>query len=98
MASTIEAVLPARLQCGYLQLQQILSLNESHSYQQKIVLNDQSKTELLWWITNPDLCNGRPLIQPPAQVPIQTDASTKGWGGGQPAMVHQQEESGHPRK
>ena len=82
LASTIEAVLPARLQCGYLQLQQILSLNESHSYQQKIVLNDQSKTELLWWITNPDLCNGRPLIQPPAQVPIQTDASTKGWGGG----------------
>ena len=80
LTSTIQAVLPARLQCRYLQLQQISSLKESHSYQQKIVLNHQSKTELLWWITNLDLCNGRSLIQPPAQVLIQTDASTKGWG------------------
>ena len=80
LTSTIQAVLPARLQCRYLQLQQISSLKESHSYQQKIVLNHQSKTELLWWITNLDLCNDRSLIQPPAQVLIQTDASTKGWG------------------
>ena len=27
------------------------------------------------------LCNGRVLIQPPAEVLIQSDASTKGWGG-----------------
>ena len=26
-------------------------------------------------------CNGRALIQPPAEVLIQTDASTKGLGG-----------------
>ena len=81
LSSTIQAVLPARLQCRYLQLQQISSLKESHSYQQKIVLNHQSRTELLWWITNLDLCNGQSLIQPPAQVSIQSDASTKGWGG-----------------
>ena len=56
LTSTIQAVLPARLQCRYLKLQQISSLKESH--QQKIVLNHQSKTELLWWITNLDLCNG----------------------------------------
>ena len=58
LTSTIQPVLPARLQCRYLQLQQISSLKESHSYQQKIVLDHQSKTELLWWIANPDLCNG----------------------------------------
>ena len=80
LTSAIQAVLPARLQYRYLQLQQISSLKESHSNQQKIVLDHQSKTELLWWITNLDLCNGRSLIQPPAQVLIQTDASTKGWG------------------
>ena len=80
LTSTIQAVLPARLQCWYLQLQQISSLKESHSYQQKIVLNYQSKTELLWWTTNLDFCNGQSLIQPLAQVLIQRDASTKGWG------------------
>ena len=80
LKSTIQAVLPARLQYRYLQLQQISYLKESHSYQQKIVLDHQSKTELLWWITNLDLCNGRSLVQCPAQVLIQTDASTKGWG------------------
>ena len=35
---------------------------ESYSYQRKIVLNYQSKTELPWWIKNLDLCNGRSLI------------------------------------
>ena len=41
-----------------LQMQQISFLKESHSYQKKIVLNHQSKTELRWWIINLDLSNG----------------------------------------
>ena len=92
LTSTIQAALSARLRCRYLQLQQISSLKESHSYQQKTVPNHQSKTELLLWITNIDLCN----VQPPAQALIQTDASIKGWG--QPAMVYLQGECGQPRK
>ena len=68
-------------------LQQISYLEESHSYQQKIVLSHQSKTELQWWIINTDLYNGWSLIQPPAQVYIQTGASRKGWG--QAATVYQ---------
>ena len=75
--STIQAVLPARLLCRYLRLHQISSLKESDSYQQTIVLNHQSKTELLWWITNLDLCNGQSLIQSPAQVLLQTDLSKR---------------------
>ena len=47
LTSTVQAVLPARLQCRYLQLQQISSLKESLSNQQKIVLDHQSKIELL---------------------------------------------------
>ena len=31
-------------------------------------------------VQNLELCNGRALIQPPAEVLIQKDASTKGWG------------------
>ena len=76
--STIQAVLPERLQCQYLQLQQIPSLKKSHSNQQKIFLNLQSKTKLQWRIINLDLCNDQLLIQPATQVFIQTDASIKG--------------------
>ena len=45
-------------------------------------MNENSKIELKWWVQNLELCNSRPLIQPPADILIQTDASTKGWGGG----------------
>ena len=62
------------------QIQQISSLSEKFSYLDKIVLNENSKIELKWWVQNLELCNGPALIQPPAEVLIQTDASTKGWG------------------
>ena len=80
LTSTIQAVLPARLNCRFLQMQQISSLSENLSYLDKIVLNEDSKIELKRWVQNLELCNGRALIQPPAELLIQTDASTKGWG------------------
>ena len=80
MTPTIKAVLPARLNCRFLQIKQISSLSEKLSYLEKIVLNENSKIELKWWVQNLELCNGPALIQPPAEVLMQTDASTKGWG------------------
>ena len=77
LTSTIQAVLPARLSCRFLQIQQISSLSESLFYLDKTVLNENSKIELKWWVQNLELCNGWPLIQPPAHILIQTDASTK---------------------
>ena len=62
LTSTIQAVLPARLNCRFPQIQQISSLLENLSYLDKI----KSKTEL-----------SRTLIQPPTEVLIQTDGSTK---------------------
>ena len=58
-------------------------------------MNENSKIEIKWWVQNLELCNGRALIQPPTEVLIQIDASTKGWGGGagrggQHAMESQQ--------
>ena len=53
---------------------------ENLSYLGKVVLNENSKIELKWWVQNLKLCNGRALIQPPAKLLIQTGASTKGWG------------------
>ena len=79
LTSIFQAVLPARLNSRFLQIQQILSLSENLPYLDKIVLNDNLKIELKWWVQNLELCNGRALIQPYAEVLIQTDASTKGW-------------------
>ena len=39
-------VLPARLNCRFLQMQQISSLSEDLSYIDKIILNENSKIEL----------------------------------------------------
>ena len=79
LTSTIQTVLPARLNCRFLQIQQISSLSENLSYLDKIVLNENSKIKMKWWVHNLELCNGRALIQPPTEVLTQA-ASTKGWG------------------
>ena len=80
LTSTIEAVLPARLNCCFLQIQQISSLLGNLNYLDKTVLNENSKIKLKWWVQNVELCNGWALIQLSAGVLIQTDASTKGFG------------------
>jgi len=80
LCSTAQAVLPAHLQFRYLQKLQIRSLHQNSCYQQRITLDKNSKQELLWWLRNLELCNGKSLIQMPPQLIIQTDASKTGWG------------------
>ena len=80
LSSTVQAVLPAQLQIRYLQQIQIQALSQKYSYQQLVTLDLKAKKELMWWIQNLNLCNGRCLIQPPPQLVIQTDASKTGWG------------------
>ena len=80
ISSTIQAMLPARLQFRFLQQQQILSLKQTPSNLTFVKLTPMAKNELLWWVNNLELCNGRLVIQRQTQVLIQTDASKKGWG------------------
>lgn len=80
LSSTIQAVLPARLQFQYLQQQQLTALKETQSYNHKVVLGKLVLVELKWWIENLNNFNGRFLIQPTAQLVLQTDASLDGWG------------------
>ena len=80
LSSTIQAVLPARLQFRFLQQQQIVSLKQTQSYLTLVKLSPMAQNELLWWVNNLELCNDRLVIQPQAQVLIQTNASKKGWG------------------
>ena len=80
LTSAIEVVSSASLNCRFLQIQQISSLLENLSYLDKILLNEKSKTKLKGPVQNLELCKGCTSIQPPAEVIIQTDTSTKGWG------------------
>ena len=55
LSSTIQAVLPARLQFRFLQQQQIVSLKQSQSYLTLVKLTPMAKNELLWWVNNLEL-------------------------------------------
>ena len=57
----VQAVLPGRIQCRYLQQQQIEAVRETNSYQTKIKLNQQSLAELKWWKENLLLQNNKTL-------------------------------------
>ena len=79
MTSTIQAVLPAKLNCRFLQIQQLSSLLENIFYLDKIVCNKNSEITLKSLVQNIELCN-ETVIEPSSEVLIQTDAPTKGWG------------------
>ena len=79
LSFTAQAVLPGRIQCKYLQQQQIQAVRETNSYQTKIKLSQHSLAELKWWKENLLLQNGKPLKMGMSQLIIQTDASKKCW-------------------
>ena len=62
----------------YLQQQQTATRKRSASYMATVTLNAAAKEERAWWIKNPELSNGRAIIQPPLQILMHTDASKKG--------------------
>ena len=78
--STIQAVLPARLQFHFLEQQQVLSLKQTQSYLTLVQLTPMAKNKLLCWVNNLELCNGGLVIQPQTQFLIQTDVSKKARG------------------
>ena len=80
LSFTAQAVLPGRIQCKYLQQQQIQAVRETNSYQTKIKLSQHSLAELKWWKVNLLLQNGKPLKIGMPQLIIKIDASKKGWG------------------
>ena len=80
LSSTIQAVLPARIQLRYLEQQQILMLSQKKSYLSAITVNQEARTELLWWIENLRIWGGGEINPAELQMMIQTDASIQGWG------------------
>ena len=80
LSSTVQAILPGKIQFRFLQQEQISSLKNQGSYQGYVILGNLARHEFLRWIENIRLSNGRKIQQQEPQLTIQTDASTKGWG------------------
>ena len=57
LPSTVKATLPARIQFRYLQQEQILALQKKGHWH--VTLENLAREELLWWMKNLKLCNGR---------------------------------------
>ena len=57
-----------------------ISSSEKRSYSGHVRLGNLAREELLWWMENLKLCNGRKIRRREPRMIIQTDASTKGWG------------------
>ena len=54
------------------------------SYDALIVLSPSARVELAWWLKDTHSANGSPVLLPPPDMIITTDASKKGFGA-----VHQ---------
>ena len=54
------------------------------SYDALIVLSPSARVELAWWLKDTHSANGSPVLLPPPDMIITTDASKKGCGA-----VHQ---------
>ena len=79
LSSTIQAVLPARLQFCFLQQQHILSLKQTQSYLTMVKVDSHGKKQVVIVGQQSGTLHGRLVTQPQTQVLIQTDASKKGW-------------------
>ena len=62
------------------QLTQGLQQNQNN-YTKVVTLSPQSRQELHWWVLNIESCNGSPIVTPPPDLTIYTNASKRGWRG-----------------
>ncbi|XP_070550151.1 uncharacterized protein [Ptychodera flava] len=82
MTASVAAIIPAPLQCRYLQMTRTRSLIHNKSYEtlRLVTLSPECKTELQWWCHHLRDFNGKAIICPCPDLMITSDASKKGWG------------------
>ena len=79
LVSTLQAIIPANLQCRFLQMLQTKSLMSGKTYESKISLTSEAREELLWWVNQIEQSNGRSIISVTPDLVLTTDASNEGW-------------------
>ena len=81
VVATFEAVLTGPLHYRDMETLKIAKLKQyKGKFDAKITINEESKTEIKWWIENIKGCS-RNLITREVDITIYTDASNTGWGG-----------------
>ena len=83
LVATSKAVLPAPLHYRTVQMEQISALLKGQRrYGAVVVLGEECKKELRWWIHNLREWNGKSFIaaSSPASMIVTSDASGEGWG------------------
>jgi hypothetical protein len=80
IVSAFPAIYQGPLHYRSLEEDKTLALFQTQSYQGTMMLSQDSRQELLWWIHNVEICNGKPIRFQDLIIVITTDASKKGWG------------------
>jgi hypothetical protein len=79
--ATSPAVMQAPLQLRFLQHDLIEAQRRGLTYSDTLILSQNARTELNWWIFNLNLQKGNPMkMQEPDMVLFSDAAQTKGWG------------------
>jgi hypothetical protein len=82
LTASAQAVLSAPLHYRKLQMTKTKALMRGYqSYESVVILTDDCKRELSWWINQLQECNGKAIMSPQPDLVITTDASKIGWGG-----------------
>ena len=68
MIATMQAILPATLQCRHLQMAHIQALIVGKSYETLVPLSNEARSDLRWWIDHLEANNGRAVITPSPDV------------------------------
>lgn len=74
------AVLEAPLHYRCLEREKIAGLGDDKNFDNKWVLSAECKSELLWWINNISVKNGKRIRPKNCDITCRTDASFLGWG------------------
>ncbi|XP_044156772.1 uncharacterized protein LOC122943252 [Bufo gargarizans] len=80
LASSIQAVFPAPLHYRALQRLKIAHLRSGASFADMVVLDQEAREELRWWLDNLEAWNGRAIFGFQPEFTIESDASLLGWG------------------
>ena len=93
LVSSLPAVQYGELYYRKLEIDKSFALRQNKGdFDPLMTLSDNSKSELLWWITN-ITGSHRSLIQSNPDLVLATDASLLGWGGGR-AVMNEKENGG----
>ena len=80
LTSTIQSILPVKLQIRFLQQKQIQALRKNMTDESVITLDQLAKEQLSWWVTKMQIYNRKSLLISSPDLTMFSDASKKGWG------------------